>query len=216
MIKLYSSEDTFVETDVIYVALNELDDKGIIVLTGTAGAGKSRNSLEILQRFTTAHDGYCGIKLNNISEWNDVINNGDRLIVVVDDIFGRTNCIFNAEEEKVFDNIYSMVSHGCVKVICTMRNTIQSDNQVSEIIDRNRIFKQSRFIDLSSTEFEMKGNQKRDCLLKYCKFNNILISVSNQIHDDKHVLDPLVPTLLSVEETYKIAYTDINPLIGYP
>ncbi|CAC5405081.1 unnamed protein product [Mytilus coruscus] len=216
LIKCHSSEDTFVETNVISIALNELKDKGVIVLTGTAGTGKSRNSLEIVRRFSTGHDGYCGIKLNNISEWIDLINHDDRLIVVLDDIFGRTNCIFNAEEEKVFDNIYSMVTKGCVKVIYTMRNTIQSDNQVSSIIDRNRIFKQSRFIDLSSVEHHLNIEQKRECLLKYCKLNNICVSGTNQLNDGKHILDPLVPTFLSEQEIYEICTTDINPLMGYP
>ncbi|XP_071140749.1 uncharacterized protein [Mytilus edulis] len=216
LIKCYSSEDTFVESNVIAIALNVLEDKGVIVLTGTAGTGKSRNSLEILRRFSAAHDGYCGIKLNNISEWIEIINDKDCLIVLLGDVFGRTNCIFNAEEEKVFDNIYSMVAKGCVKVICTMRNTIQSDNQVSDIIDRNRIFKQSRFIDLSLVEHNLNREQRRECLIKYCKLNNICVSDTKQFYGDKEVVDPLMPIYLSEQDIYEISKIDINPLMGYP
>ncbi|VDI14933.1 Hypothetical predicted protein [Mytilus galloprovincialis] len=216
LIKCHSSEDTFVETNVIAIALNSLEVKGVVVLTGTAGTGKSRNSLEILRQFSATHEGYCGIKLNNISEWIEIINDKDCLIVLLDDVFGRTNCIFNAEEEKVFDHIYSMIAKGCVKVICTMRNTIQSDNQVSSIIDRNRIFKLSSFIDLSSVEHNLNREQKRECLLKYCKLNNIYVSVNKKLNGGKHILDPLVPAFLSELEIYEIIITEMNPLMGYP
>ncbi|CAG2215312.1 unnamed protein product [Mytilus edulis] len=215
-IKCFSSEDTFVETDVISMALTQLEDNGVIVLTGTAGAGKSRNSLEIIRRFSAGHNGYCGIKLNGICDWIEIINDNDCLVVLLDDIFGRTNCIFNAEDEKYFDNIHSMVVQGFVKVIFTMRNTIRSDPQVSDTIDRQRIFQKSRFIDLSSVQIEMKETQKRECLLKYCKLNNIGISDPYQFYDEKDFLDPLVPIYLSDQDIYEISNIDINPLMGYP
>lgn len=83
------------------MALTQLEDKGVIVLTGTAGAGKSRNSLEIIRRFSAGHNGYCGIKLKGICDWIDIINDNDCLIVFLDDTFGRTNCIFNAEDDSI-------------------------------------------------------------------------------------------------------------------
>lgn len=216
LIKCHSSEDTFVETHVMSIAISELEDKGMLVITGTAGTGKSRNSLEILRKFSAGHDKYCGIKMNNISDWFEIINENDCLIVLIDDIFGRSNCIFNAEDEKVFDSMHSMIFKRCVKVIITMRNTIQTDPQVSDIIGRQRLFKQSRFIDLSSAEFKLNKAQKRECLLKYCEMNKIRISYTKQHLEDRHILDLSVPICLSEREVYEIANTDINPLMGYP
>lgn len=109
-----------------------------------------------------------------------------------------------------------MVAKGCVKVICTMRNTIQSDNQVSDIIDRNRIFKQSRFIDLSLVEHNLNREQRRECLIKYCKLNDICVSDTKQFYGDKEVVDPLMPIYLSEQDIYEISKIDINPLMGYP
>lgn len=216
MIKCYSSEDTFVETDVIPIALDELEAKGITVITGTAGSGKSRNSLEILRRFSAGHEMYCGIKLNNISEWNDIINHDDSLIVVFDDVFGKSNCIFNAEDENIFDKIYSTIVQGCVKVIFTLRNTIKSNTQVSDIINRQRIFQKSRFINLDSGDIKMDEEQRRECLLKYCESNKIRIASTEYLLKDKHILDQSIPISLSLTETYEIAKTDVNPLMGYP
>ncbi|XP_063437406.1 uncharacterized protein LOC134718679 [Mytilus trossulus] len=216
MIKCYSSEDTFVETDVIPIALDDLEAKGITVITGTAGSGKSRNSLEILRRFSAGHEMYCGIQLDNISEWNDIINHDDSLIVVLDDVFGKSNCIFNAEDENIFDKIYSTIVQGCVKVIFTLRNTIKSNTQVSDIINRQRVFQKSRFINLDSADIEMDEEQRRECLLKYCKSNKIRIASTEYLLKDKHSSDQSVPISLSLMETYEIAKTDVNPLKGYP
>ena len=91
-------------------------------MTGIPGIGKSRNSLELLHTFCTENQGYSAIWLQKISEWSELINADDNLIVLIDDVFGRTNITFDGKEDlKLFDIIYSTIQKGTVKVILTMR-----------------------------------------------------------------------------------------------
>jgi hypothetical protein len=87
-------------------------------LTGIPGIGKSRNSLELLRTFCTENQGYSAIWLQRISEWSELINADDNLIVLIDDVFGRTNITFDGNEDlKPLDKIYSTIQKGTVKVI---------------------------------------------------------------------------------------------------
>ncbi|CAG2215327.1 unnamed protein product [Mytilus edulis] len=82
-----------------------LEVKGVQILTGTAGKGKSRNSLEILRQYSAKHAGYHGIKLQKVQEWRDLICKDDLLVVLCDNIFGQTSFNFITDDEHIFETI---------------------------------------------------------------------------------------------------------------
>ncbi|XP_063438594.1 uncharacterized protein LOC134719531 [Mytilus trossulus] len=102
LVQSHTSQDTFVSSNALNKAMMNLEDKGVQILTGTAGTGKSRNSLELLRQYSTNHAGYHGIKLQQVQEWRDIICKDDLLFVLFDDIFGQTSFHFTADDENIF------------------------------------------------------------------------------------------------------------------
>ena len=196
----------------------KLKQNGIVILTGIPGIGKSRNSLELLRTFCTEIEGYSPISLPGRSEWIELINADDNLIVLIDDIFGRKNITFDVNEDlKLLDIIYSTIQKGTVKVILTMRNTIKS--ALSGVKDNHRMLKDVNFLDISSDCLQMTTAEKQECLLNHCKNNNIRESESftqETNFDDIAILDPKVPVYLSRKEILDIAKINVCPLLGFP
>ena len=187
-------------------------------MTGIPGIGKSRNSRELLCTFCTENQDYSAIWLQRISEWRELINADDKLIVLIDDVFGRTNNTFDGNEDlKLLDIIYSTMQKGTVKVILTMRNTIKLS--LSYLVDSHRMLKAVNILDISSDRLQMTTDEKEECLLNHCKKNNICKSESftQEINsDDIAILDPGVPVYLSREQIRDIAEINVCPLLGFP
>ena len=187
-------------------------------MTGIPGIGKSRNSLELLHTFCTENQGYSAIWLQRISEWSELINADDNLIVLIDDVIGRTNITFDGNEDlKLLDIIYSTIQKGTVKVILTMRNTIKL--ALSDVVDSHRMLKDVNFLDISSDRLQMTTEEKKECLLNHCKKNNIreLKAFTQETNcDDIAILDPEVPVYLNWEDIPDIVEINVCPLLGFP
>jgi hypothetical protein len=196
----------------------KLKQNGIVILTGIPGIGKSRNSLELLHTFCTENQGYSAIWLQRISEWSELINADDNLIVLIDDVIGRTNITFDGNEDlKLLDIIYSTIQKGTVKVILTMRNTIKL--ALSDVVDSHRMLKDVNFLDISSDRLQMTTEEKKECLLNHCKKNNIreLKAFTQETNcDDIAILDPEVPVYLNWEDIPDIVEINVCPLLGFP
>ncbi|CAC5425351.1 unnamed protein product [Mytilus coruscus] len=140
-------EDTFVITKAVTDGLLLLKKNGVLLITGHAGTGKSRISRHIVHMFCTENKSHKSIKLNTLKEWEDVVNRRDYVVVLFDDIFGETNCIYNREiDTPTLDKVYAFVCKGNIKVIITIRDTVKRNCQ--EALERNRLLKFD-FIDLS-------------------------------------------------------------------
>ena len=123
-------------------------------MTGIPGIGKSRNSLELLHAFCTENQGYSAISLLKRSEWIELINDDDNLIVLIDDIFSRPNDTSDENEDlKLLEIMYSTIQKGTVKVILTMRNTIKL--ALSDRINSHRMLKDVNILDISSGRLQM-------------------------------------------------------------
>jgi hypothetical protein len=108
--------------------------------------------------------------LEKRSEWIELINADDKLIVLMDDVIGKTNITLDENEYlKLFDTIYSTIQNGTVKVILTMRNTIKMT--LSDVMDSHRMLKDVNILDISSDHLQMTTNEKEKCLLNHCKKN---------------------------------------------
>jgi tRNA uridine 5-carbamoylmethylation protein Kti12 len=138
----------------------KLKQNGIVILTGIPGIGKSRNSLELLRTFCTEIEGYSPISLPGRSEWIELINADDSLIVFIDDVFGRTNDTFDENEDlKLLDIIYSTIQRGTVKVILTMRNTIKLS--LFDRLNSHRMLKDVNILDISSDHLQMTTIERK-------------------------------------------------------
>lgn len=154
-------------TVAVTCGLSLLKENGVLLLTGYAGTGKSRTARHILQTFIIENTSYKCIMLRRLIEWEDMVNEDDNIVVLLDDIFGATNCIYNKKKDTpILETIYAYKCKGNVKVILTSRDTVQRQCQ-SVFIDHN-LFKFDS-IDLNSDKFKLEQREKESILAKYMK-----------------------------------------------
>ncbi|CAC5401431.1 unnamed protein product [Mytilus coruscus] len=94
-------EDTFVITKVV--------SDGLLLLKH-AGTGKSRTGRHVLNMFCTGDTSYKCIKLNTFEKWEDMVSREDNVVVLLDDIFGETKCIYNKKKDTpTLDKVHAYV-----------------------------------------------------------------------------------------------------------
>ncbi|CAG2196486.1 unnamed protein product [Mytilus edulis] len=184
-VEAHVSENTFVETKIINIGLSCLNGKGVAVVVGPPGTGKTRNSLELLRKYTEQHTDFGMIQLHEPSLFGKLIRSDDRLVVLFDDVFGKTNCCFNEDVHmKDLDMIYSYVKRGFIKVILTMRNTIKK--MCVHTIRKHRLFETCNLLDLALQSHQMNQRQKMECIRKYCAKFNVKETEITTVKEDLH------------------------------
>ncbi|VDI48163.1 Hypothetical predicted protein, partial [Mytilus galloprovincialis] len=200
-------EGTFVITKAVTDGLLLLKQNGVLLITGYAGTGKSRIGRHILHMYCTDNISCKCIKLNTLGEWEDMISREHTVVVLLDDIFGETNCIYNREKDTpVLDKVHAYVCKGKIKVIITIRDTVK--RQCQEVFDSNRLFK-SDFIDLSCKKYLLSKEEKHTILTKYMK----TVHKSDYIKS-KGFVDCNGDLILKSDEVWNI--TQQNPVKGFP
>ncbi|CAC5425343.1 unnamed protein product [Mytilus coruscus] len=200
-------EGTFVTTTALADGLLLLKQNGVLLITGHAGTGKSRIGQNVLHRFSTDDTSYKCIKLNTLEEWEDSVSREDNVAVLIDDIFGETNCIYNREKyAPTLDKVHSYVCKGNIKVIITIRDTVKRHCQ--EVFDSHRLF-QFKFIDLSSDNYKLDKEEKL-CILK----NYMKAVRQSDLAELKGFVDHSGIIILEQDEVSKI--TKENPVKGFP
>ncbi|CAG2229497.1 unnamed protein product [Mytilus edulis] len=123
-------EDTFVMTKAVKDGLLLLKQNGVLLITGHAGTGKSRISRHILHMVCSKNKTYKCLKLNTLEELENMIRREEHAMVLLDDIFGETNCIYNREKDiPILDKVHAYVCQGNIKVIITIRDTVKRQCQ---------------------------------------------------------------------------------------
>ncbi|CAG2198266.1 unnamed protein product [Mytilus edulis] len=160
-------EGTFVTTKALTDGLLLLKQNGVLLITGHAGTGKSRMGRQLLHLFCAKNASYKCIKLNALEEWEDMVNLEDKVVVLIDDIFGETNCIYNREKDiPILDKVHAYVCKDNIKVIVTIRVTVK--RQCQEVFDNHRLLT-FEFIDLSSKKYVLSWEEKHAILKNYMK-----------------------------------------------
>ncbi|CAC5425336.1 unnamed protein product [Mytilus coruscus] len=213
-------EGTFVSTKAVTDGLLLLKQNGVLLITGYAGTGKSRIGRHVLHMFCTENKSLKCMKLT-LAEWDNITNKkekkdnseenmdkrADNLVLLLDDIFGETNCIYSREKDTpILDKVHAYVCKGNIKVIITIRDTVK--RQCQEMFDSHRLFK-SDFIDLSSKNYVLSHEEKHTILTKYMKTFR-----QSDYTDNKGFLDCNGDTILDKKEVLKIVQE--NPVKGFP
>ncbi|VDI29669.1 Hypothetical predicted protein [Mytilus galloprovincialis] len=200
-------EGTFVITKAVTDGLLLLKQNGVLLITGYAGTGKSRIGRHILHMYCIDNISYKCIKLNVLNDWEDMVSREHNVVILLDDIFGETNCIYNREKDtQILDKVYAYVCKGNIKVIITIRDTVK--RQCQEVFDSNRLFK-SEFIDLSSKKYLLKQEEKNTILTKYMKTVH-----NSDFIESKGYVDCKGDLVLKKDDVWNI--TRENPVKGFP
>ncbi|CAC5379617.1 unnamed protein product [Mytilus coruscus] len=218
-VKNHIQEGTFVEHAAVQVCMKRLEKKGRVVICGPPGTGKSRIAMELLHRYSTSHNEYSVMHIFNLTDWQEIMHENDKCIVLCDDIFGKSN--FNYEEDlhgKCIDFINTCVESGDVRVIITMRgNILEKMSEETNLKTSHRLFR-GEFINLGCNEFQLTKNKKRKLLLNYFNLNNIEV-IEDQAKENFKELEVKNQdvTLLFHQSTLKeIIMSDTNPILGFP
>ncbi|VDI78006.1 Hypothetical predicted protein [Mytilus galloprovincialis] len=193
----HSKENTFVTTSVVSSCVQLLQDNNILVLTGRAGSGKSRNSLEILRQYKL--QGYDVIKLSDLKDFEDSFKEDVETIILCEDIFGRTNNVFTQNSDiEILDRVHAYVNMGKTKVIFTIRDIVK--RSCKWVFSSYRLFYKSVEVDLCSKELELKLEEKKALFVGYCHVNNFQIVGLNEQENfkDEVILDDKVTVKLNL------------------
>ncbi|CAC5389491.1 unnamed protein product [Mytilus coruscus] len=206
---------TFVETPAIQACIKLLETNSLLILTGAAGTGKSRNSLEILHQFRIKHPEYKSVKLTDLHDFTNLVPNEEKLVVLFEDIFGRTNTKFSENTDvQIIDRLHACTIKGNIKVILTVRNTIRMSCEW--ILNSHTIFHGKCEVDLSSERFKMTKTEKESLLLKYFVANNFRLLDFNdpENYNEETVLDPQITVTVNRVTLHNIVESE--PLLGFP
>ncbi|CAC5423165.1 unnamed protein product [Mytilus coruscus] len=209
----HNKENTFVTTSVVSSCIQLLKDNNVLVLTGRAGSGKSRNSLEILRQYKV--QGYDVIKLTDLKDFEDSFKEDVKTIVLCEDIFGRTNNVFTQNSDvEILDRVHACVNMGKTKVIFTIRDIVK--RSCKWVFSSYRLFYKSVEVDLCSKELELKLDEKKALFVGYCHVNNFKIVGLNEQENvkDEVILDDKVTVKLNLITLNQIIQTE--PILGFP
>ncbi|CAG2223031.1 unnamed protein product [Mytilus edulis] len=156
--------NTFVETKGAKEAKKILETHNIVFLTGHAGSGKSRIALELLRYFHEMRQTFP-IKLTNFEEFSSLVSTDFKCCVLLEDIFGRTNYVFNDNTDaSILNDIKVCTRGGNVKVIITIRSFILSS--CGQILQSNGLWFPMFTVDLS-TKFMLNKVERKAILTSY-------------------------------------------------
>ncbi|CAC5406250.1 unnamed protein product [Mytilus coruscus] len=206
---------TFVETPALQACIKLLETNSLLILTGAAGTGKSRNSLEILHQFRVKHPEYESVKLTDLHDFTDFVPVEEKLVILFEDIFGRTHTRFIENTDvQIFDRLHACTIKGNNKIILTVRDTVRMS--CGWVFNSHTIFHGKCEVDLSSQEFKMTKIEKELLLLKYFVANNIrLLDFNDQENfNEEAILDPQITATVNRVTLHNIVETE--PLFGFP
>ncbi|XP_052076750.1 uncharacterized protein LOC127714740 isoform X2 [Mytilus californianus] len=212
-IEHHKKENTFVTTSVVPSCVQLLRENNVLVLTGRAGSGKSRNSLEILHQCKT--QGYQIIKLTDLKDFEDIFLPKVKTVILCEDIFGRTNNVFTQNSDvEILNRVNACVNIGNTKIVFTVRDIVK--RSCNWVFSSNRLFYKFVEVDICSKEFELKEEEKKALFVGYCQVNKFKIVGLNEIENfkDEVILDDKVTVKLNLITLNQIIKTE--PILGFP
>ncbi|XP_071114654.1 uncharacterized protein [Haliotis cracherodii] len=171
-LKIRSRDSTkHVPTYTERAAYRHLKACGSVIIRGRSGSGKSHLGYTLLERIAKS----CSripVKVSSPDEWNHIhkssTSDAKKFVVLVDDIFGRTNLIQSSLDEwrKKFDVVWPLVESGQIWLVITSRPEIITQGEPEifgyEVINR------SKEIILDEGVYCLREEEKLQFLDKLC------------------------------------------------
>ncbi|CAG2242507.1 unnamed protein product [Mytilus edulis] len=153
--------------------------------------------------------------LTELHDFTDIVTSDGKLIILFEDVFGRTNTRFTENTDiQIIQRLQACLNQGNVKAILTVRDTIKVSCQ--RILTLHKIFNGKCEVDLSSVEFKMSRDKKESLLLNYFKKFNLRVISLNE--DENYFKEEILKENMSVTLNHKTLYSIIEsePLLGFP
>lgn len=106
----HSDDDTYVITEDIRMCCKILEQYNTLVIFAKAGGGKSKASLQTAMIYKKKMYTPMLFVNNEITTHRDLVNFNDKNIVIVEDLFGKSNINFNEDLHRgVLDVLYACI-----------------------------------------------------------------------------------------------------------
>ncbi|XP_071143562.1 uncharacterized protein [Mytilus edulis] len=175
--------NNFVKTRAVDEAIKIMESQNMVVLTGSAGSGKSAIAIYVLKHFQMTKN-YPPLKISTFTDLSILINPNpdERVIVLLEDMFGRTNYTYVENSDRnVLGELGTCIGN-TLKVIITIRTTIMKS--CMSLFYTSNVFCGLHVVDLSR-DFKLVKAEKKKLLERYLELNNITVSKCGNCMDDQ-------------------------------
>lgn len=201
----------YFRTSSVQAAIAKLKEHGMVILSGKCGEGKSTTAYQVMHEISKETESSRNpIIITEPGQWYKVINPQDCFVIYLEDIVGSTNLDVRTVEQwgKNLDTIYASIKNGKVLVIIGIR-----DSLLPEAKDKfkHKLFQEAFEINLSSEEYSLTENEKREMIK--CFEKQMIV---NQSSCKSHVQQ------VKENERYKLTDKEIteiiktDPFYGFP
>ena len=170
---------------------------GIVLVTGASGSGKTKIAWEILRMIK--EDEIYGpsvniLSLDSVSLWNSVVDPTDKVVVLLDDCFGKVSVSRYSidEHSNNLNTICACIRTGKVKVIMTARINILEDikRKLKETKLFDKIFDKV-VLDLSDENNVLSVDNKEIMMRKHLHSKGIRVTLtkSEALKEDTNCID---------------------------
>lgn len=167
-------------------SLKALEHYRFIVITGEAGIGKTRFSLELMSQMQRKHWKFKALILTTNSQWNKLDFEKD-YILFIDDALGKSNLHEEALQgwSTAFDPMLKRLQENHLFIIFALRNCITH-------LVKYRIYDYPLFrslyttnppVDLSEKEFGLTPEEKSRMVYRFCRYHNVDVCVT--LHEEQ-------------------------------
>ncbi|VDI10966.1 Hypothetical predicted protein [Mytilus galloprovincialis] len=172
IIQCHQEDKTFIKTCALEKGKRILDKENLLILLAKGGSGKTQIATHLASIFQD--EGYIPFFFtdNDIVRYRDMISLSDNNIIIVEDLFGRSNVdFFEDYHRNILDILLNCVKRSKgLKVVFTIRN----DPKCKEnILEKHEIFLRKCIMNLDYDN-SLLDKERINILLSHMKYNSII------------------------------------------
>ncbi|CAG2207449.1 unnamed protein product [Mytilus edulis] len=168
-IQSHRDDETFVHTMALNKGTNILKEENLLVLLAKGGSGKTQIALHLASIYKD--EGYIPLFLSDkdVIKYRDLISLTDKNIVIVEDLFGRTNVDFHEDDHRnILDKLSSCLKRSkLLKIVFIIRNDPKCEEN---ILAKHEIFHQKCILNL---DYSLSDRERVTILLRHMRHNSI-------------------------------------------
>lgn len=184
---IMESSQLYIRTCNHDAAASKLDSLGVVILTGSAGVGKTTLAEQLILQYVC--EGYSLVSISDdIREAESVLDYDSRQIFYFDDFLGRNylEALSGHEGAKIVQFIRRIAKNKAKRFVLTSRSTILNQGKIlNDVFDHYNINRNEFEIALES----LSGMDKAKILYSHIWHSGLDFEFIEQLYEDRRYLD---------------------------